>query len=99
MQQKLGTTRRTQSLEVIISLGQKVDHSNKLWGKNQIKLNAIIIRFENIMWDFNAITSRGERSGPSCDIQISKHFNAFINRLNLVEHELINRKYTQSNGW
>lgn len=41
------------------------------------------------MWDFNAIRSRGQRSGPSCDIQISKHFNAFMNRLNLVNMNLL----------
>lgn len=48
--------------------------------------------------DFNVVRHRVDRSGPSFDIRISKLFNSFINRHNLIEHKLQTRKFTWSNG-
>lgn len=48
--------------------------------------------------DFNALRSIKDKSGSHLDISISRSFNSFINRHNLVEHQLPNRKFTWSNG-
>lgn len=48
--------------------------------------------------DFNVIRHRNDKSGSRFDMHISKLFNNFVNRHQLVEHKLINRKYTWNNG-
>lgn len=48
--------------------------------------------------DFNVILNRSERSGSNFDVSVSKNFNSFIGRHNLLELKLDNRKYTWSNG-
>ncbi|XP_078150904.1 uncharacterized protein LOC144546233 [Carex rostrata] len=51
-----------------------------------------------ISGDFNVIRNPQEKSGTNFDVSISKRFNQFINRHNLVEQKLTSRKYTWSNG-
>lgn len=48
--------------------------------------------------DFNVIRNHQEKSGPNFDIKISKMFNNFINRHNLVEHKLQTRRFTWASG-
>lgn len=78
-----GPTIRSKKREFWTELDQIRHGSHKLW---------------IISGDFNAIRYLHEKSGCNFDIPISKMFNQFIHRHNLVEHKLHNRKYTWSNG-
>lgn len=56
------------------------------------------IDFWVLSGDFNVIRNSSEKSGHNFDIPISRMFNSFINRHNLIEHKLGNRRYTWTNG-
>lgn len=47
-----------------------------------------------ISGDFNVIRTHQEKSGHNFDVKISRMFNNFINKHNLVEHHLQTRKFT-----
>lgn len=51
-----------------------------------------------ISGDFNVIRHHLEKFGTNFDVKISKMFNNFIHRHNLIEHKLSTRKFTWSSG-
>lgn len=48
--------------------------------------------------DFNVIRHRTDKSGTNFNIQTSSLFNNFINKHQLLEHKLVDRRYTWTNG-
>lgn len=76
-----------------------VDRTKKkaFWDELELLRNTLTLPWI-LCGDFNAIRHRTDKSGPLFDIPTSTLFNNFVNRHQLIEHKLSNRKYTWSNG-
>jgi hypothetical protein len=47
-----------------------------------------------ICGDFNVIRFRNEKSRPNFNVRASSKYNNFLDDLNLIEYELLSRKFT-----